>query len=383
MFAMFALVPWLPSRVDGPGGNSPSAAVAAKDRLVLKVYQVVDLLVPSPNYPYRGADLPTTGGPQSYRAGAQSFGSSGSGGGGFFQVPPERSFLAQRGKSGTAGGQAESEGMASGGVGSEPPGSAALRFGIEDLVDAIIAVVAPNSWDELGGPGTIRPLGSMLLVSQTEDSTVGSKPPRAKSAPGGRRANRHGSRRWLALDDAQRAQLTPESSGKSAVAVDSAALKKLPAETTRHQGQVTCHSGQTVHIVSGTRHTVVTSAIPVVGGPGTGYQPVVAFPNAGVLLQVTPLILPGGQAASLDVQSTVTAWQTPESVNVSDGGTSLSIDRVRLAANQIATTVRIPVGKPVLVGGLTPSDADASQKTLYLVVELTSDDEMTPVPRDK
>ena len=382
LFAWFVLVPWLPCEPMAQA-QPPADRGEAKDRVVLKVYQVVDLLVPSPNYPYRGTDLPTTGGMQSYRGGAQSLGGGG-GGGGFFQVPPERSFLAQRGKPGAAGGQGMGEGMAIGGIESESPGGVGLRFGIEDLIEAIVAVVSPGSWDELGGPGTIRSLGSMLLVNQTEVAHKGIEHLLNEiRAQGGAVRTVTIVARWLALDDAQRSQLTPEGNGKPAVVVDRNALKKLAADATRYQGQVTCHSGQTVHIVSGTRHSVVTSAIPVVGGQGTGYQPVVAFPNAGVLLQVTPLLLSGGKAASLDVQSSVTAWQAPESLTVAAGETSLAIDRVRLAANQLATTVRIPLGKPVLVGGLTPSDADAVQKTLYLVLELTLDEEMTPAPGNK
>src|SRR5687767_10143987 len=165
LFAWIVLVPWLPCEPMAQA-QPPADRGQTKDRMVLKVYQVVDLLVPSPNYPYRGTDLPTTGGMPSYRGGAQSFGEGG--GGGFFQVPPERSFLAQRGQSGAAGGQGTGESIAGGGIDSEPSGGAGLRFGIADLIEAIVAVVAPDSWDELGGPGTIRSLGSMLLVNQTE-----------------------------------------------------------------------------------------------------------------------------------------------------------------------------------------------------------------------
>jgi hypothetical protein len=309
--------------------------------------------------------------------GGGGFGGGRGGGGGFFQVPAERNFLAQPGGSGSA-----DAGAGGGGVGisgAEPRSAAVLSFGIDDLIDAITGVVAPGTWEEMGGAGTIRSLGSMLLVSQTpevhraiEDLLVNIR------AQGGAVQTVAVSARWLALDEAQRSQLVTDASGQQGNVLDREALTALAADATRYQGQVTCHSGQTVHLVSGTRHSAVTGAIPVVGGPGAGYQPVVAFPHAGVLLQVTPLVLPGGQAASVDVQSSVTAWQAPESLTVSTGEPGLAIDRVRLAAHQLATTVRIPVGKPVLVGGLTTLDGDAPQKPLYLVIELSVDGAATP-----
>jgi hypothetical protein len=366
--------------------QQPAGGAEAKARLVLRVYQVVDLLAPTPNYPYRGSELPTTDASPGYRPGGGGgmgggFGGGGFGGGGkgggFFQVPPERQLLAQAGESGTS-----EAGFAGGGVGiggGQQHGAAMLSFGMDDLIEAITGAVSPDTWEEMGGAGTIHPLGSMLLVSQTEEvhRTIESLLDEIRTQGGAVRTVSV-TARWLALEEDQRLQLAGDGENSRGMVLDREALKKLPADATRYQGQITCYSGQTVHIVSGTRHLAVTSAIPVVGGPGSGYQPVVAFPNAGVLLQVTPLLLPGGQAASLDVQSSVTAWQPPESLTVATGEPGLSIDRVRLAAHQLATTVRIPVGKPVLVGGLTTLDADAPQKPLYLVIELTADASTKP-----
>jgi hypothetical protein len=370
--------PWRqPARAQQPANKAEG-----KTRLVLKVYQVVDLLAPSPNYPYRGSELPTTEATPAYRgSNADGFGGGGGSigkGGGFFQVPPERNFLAQLGASGT--GDAGAGGIGIGG--SQSQGPAMLSFDMDDLIDAIIGVVAPDSWEETGGPGTIRSLGSMLLVNQTEEVHRSVEQLLGEiRVQGGAVRTVTVAARWLALDEAQRSQLVEN--GKGGAVLDREALKNLAADATAYQGQVTCHSGQTVHIVSGTRHSVVIGAIPVVGGQDVGYQPLVAYPNAGVLLQVTPLLLPGGQAASLDVQSSVTFWQDPERLAVSTGEAGLSIDRVRLAANQLATTVRMPVGKPVLVGGLTMVD-DAPQKPLYLVIELTVDEGERPaVPAAK
>jgi hypothetical protein len=351
-----------------------------KGRLALRVYQVVDLLVPTPNYPYRGSELPTTGVTPANRSvgrsalGGGGFGSASGQGGGFFRVPPEQNALSQTGEANTTGSFAGGDAVAS----NPRPGGGGVSFGIEDLVAAITGVVAPDTWAELGGPGTVRILGTMLLVSQTEEVHRSIEQLLSEiRAQGGTVRTVTVAARWLALDDSQSTQLLAASGGKSPAVLARAALEKLPADALRYQGQVTCHSGQTVHIVSGTRHTVMTGVIPVVGGSGPGYQPLVDFPNAGVLLQITPLLLPGGKTASLDLQSSVTTWQPPEPLAVTSGESSLSIDRIRLSANQLATTVRIPVGEPVLVGGLTTTDAE-SPKPLYLIVELTVDDPPAP-----
>lgn len=338
--------------------QQPAVEEGAKSRPVLRVYQVVDLLLPTPNYPYRGSELPTSGNLM-----AQSSNGGGAGPGGGFGS-----------ESGGPGG-----GFSPGYFGGSETslrGGGSLTFGMEDLVGAITGVVAPDSWADMGGPGSIRILGSMLLVSQTEEvHRMIEHLLDEIRAQGGTVRTVTVAARWIALEESQRSQLLAARGERSPVVLERGALEKLPADALRYQGQVTCHSGQTVHVVSGVRHTVVTSATPVVGGPGTGYQPLVEFPNAGVLLQLTPLLLPDGKTASLDLQSSVTTWQPPDSLAVTTGETSLSIDRIRLAANQLVTTVRIPVGEPVLVGGLTMVDTDAPQKPLYLIVELTVNNE--------
>ena len=57
------------------------------------------------------------------------------------------------------------------------------------------------------------------------------------------------------------------------------------------------------------------------------------------------------------------------------------IDRVNIVAQQLATSLRIPLNRPVLVGGMTfpgVEGASASDEQLYLVLEVTAQEEPSP-----
>lgn len=59
----------------------------------------------------------------------------------------------------------------------------------------------------------------------------------------------------------------------------------------------------------------------------------------------------------------------------------LAVDRVNIVAQQLATSLRVPLGQPVLVGGMTfpesPTRAETGEQ-LYLVIEVTVQDEPDP-----
>jgi hypothetical protein len=58
---------------------------------------------------------------------------------------------------------------------------------------------------------------------------------------------------------------------------------------------------------------------------------------------------------------------------------AMHIDRLNVAAQQLATSLRVPLNQPVLVGGMTFPSNDESQahrnRQLYLVVEISTDSE--------
>jgi hypothetical protein len=202
--------------------------------------------------------------------------------------------------------------------------------------------------------------------------------------------------------------------------------RKRLAEFTRRPGSIrgitTCFSGQLVYIVSGTRQNVVSGYIPVVGSldapnrteqlaseqhqslvrlvsdrsavlsnsdSQVGYQPVIEKPNLGALLEIRPTRSPSnGQSPSavVDLKSTITSPARPQPEldgNAQSAAIAPVVDRIAIETQEFATTLRMPLGKPILVGGLTyapPSEGrisrsgeqEAAEETpqLYLVLEV-------------
>jgi hypothetical protein len=124
------------------------------------------------------------------------------------------------------------------------------------------------------------------------------------------------------------------------------------------------------------------------GGPSNrsvGYQPIITTPNFGATLEVRPTLTVGGNDAVVDLRSTVTFPSTEQ--QAADAGAMMGVppvDRVSIQLQKLATTLRMPLGEPTLVGGmtyLTSADAAApvppgvegessEQRQLYLVIEL-------------
>lgn len=271
----------------------------------------------------------------------------------------------------------------------------AVRLSLDDLVLAIPLVVAPESWDEAGGAGTLLPLAGMLIVQQT--------PPVHRQIERFLQDLREETRtnvsisvdaRWLLLDSQQASQLTGAGKRRRGAVnrVDRKALAALAGEAERFHGQVSCLNGQTVHIVSGRLHTVRQGGIPIVSGDGVGYQSLIDTPHVGALLQVTPSLLPGSNTAMVDVGSqvarraaTAAAPAVPAGAagansaqNAAAEAEAAFVERLNVVVQQLATSLRLPLGEPVLVGGLSfPAEGeleDSASKQMYLVLEVNANE---------
>jgi hypothetical protein len=277
--------------------------------------------------------------------------------------------------------------------GSAGPGS--LGGGTEpdydSLIDLITSTIMPTTWDSVGGPGSIMPANGTLVISQTQavHEEIENLLANLRAAIPGLRAVTIRAV-WLQLDLKQLDQLLHGQSGKAGI--DRNALYEMAGKTKGYLGAITCLSGQTVHIASGRSRTAITGAVPVVGdGGGPGYQPVTGQPLAGALLQVTPQLLPNTQGVMLDLCSSVTrAVQQPETIhfysddpgsgkkgNEKSPARGLTLDRVNMVVSQLATSIKLPLDEPTLVGGLTTETPTADQQAadspqLYLFVEASS-----------
>lgn len=439
-----------------------AAAQEAKPapELAVKVYRVDDLVLPSSDYPFRGTSLPGMAGGDRASGRGMAMGMMGGGmgmmGGGMMG----------------GGGEGGQDGAPSG----RPKSAAHERGGqgltIERLEGAIKSLIEPESWDDVGGPGTIMPLGGSLAVRHTAKAQeeIAQLLQDLRQEVGAIRTvtvQAH----WIALGSPQLDNLLGDGNRAEGNKIDRRALRELAegsAPSERYRSQITCFNGQTVHIVSGRLRNVVQGGMPVVGGSGVGYQPLTSTPHIGAMLQVTPSLLPSGDAAVVDLQSTVTRWDltaaeeaspvVTEAARDDDDGddsdekaqgdqkrgrprgamrgmggmpgmsprgasgamgpgmmgggamgggprggmmmgggmgammqgrpskkerdeTPVPIDRVNIVAQQLATSLRVPLGVPVLVGGMTFPDADDrgdADEQLYLILEVTVDQAESP-----
>jgi hypothetical protein len=387
----------------------PKEAEAGESELVVKVYRVLGLVTPAPDYAYDGTFLPALqsarsatpfGGGMGGLMGGMGGGTGGMGagmmmgggmGGGMGMMSVDEK-LAQRG-----GGQAEAPKPAGGGggvggggavpaagrAGAPPRRANPMRIEMSSLIDVITNIVEPASWDEVGGEGSISRIGTALAVRQTPavHAKVKSFLEDLQRETGTLQVLTVKAQ-WLLLDDAQLRKLRGGADEKKQAArneaLDREALGSLPAEARHYSGQITCFNGQTVHIISGRLENLLQGGIPVVGGSEVGYQPLLLTPHFGVLLQVTPAVLPGDEGVMLDVQSSATRWDSPgRSVQLqgaANGGPVVQIDRLNVTAQQFATSMRIPLGQPVLVGGMTfpGREPESSSGQLHLVLEVES-----------
>jgi hypothetical protein len=400
-----------------PPGRAKQRTEEEEESLTVRVYDVplASLRAPEPK-PYQGEGLPriAEGGASSASAMTGRFGigmgyMGGMGGMGGMRmggVSGESEPLATA--QSKAGGKSAAGG-AKGSTASVASRPATPPDPTDELIETIKSTIAPTTWDDVGGPGSIAfsDFNEKLVVCQTEKVHKEIEGLLSKLLPTGGRPTVTVEAHWLLLDGPQLQSLLPharQSSGKACNVVDAKALEELARSAPGYRGQVTCFSGQTVHIAAGERRTAVLSVTPVVGS-GIGYQPVTALPNVGVVLQVTPSLLSSSQSVLVDVDSLVTGWteappfqvqtDTPAQ-EVSEGGdaptsteklpgrsTRVQIDRVRMPTHELATTLRMPLDKPVLVGGLTlnpdgffaAGSKDGPKRQLYLILRASQCEE--------
>jgi hypothetical protein len=403
-------------------GRSPAAgqptAPPSGARLTVRTYEVGDMVVNVPDYAAAaaGRDASPTGAFMAGGGGGMGSGMGGMGGG-------------FAGGGGAFPGAPAGAAMAGGGVASGDPGVT-----LDSLIAAMVACVAHDSWSENGGAsGQVRAVGSALVVSQTDDvhEQIADFLHQRRSGSGSRRTLAVDAR-WLFLDSDDLDQLVgsaPDAEG-AAPQLKRELLDKFTRRPTSLRAITNCFSGQRVYLISGTRRNIVSSYIPVVGsverpdepqlvdlaprkaritftqmgggsggssGRSVGYQPIIEKPNFGAILEIRPTLIQGDSAAVVDLKSTLTfPAQEADPVHDAQVAAGLAppvlapqVDRLAVQELELATTLRVPLGQPLLAGGMTylapvaasvpsgpvigdegaPADAD-EQRQLYLVLEV-------------
>jgi hypothetical protein len=206
---------------------------------------------------------------------------------------------------------------------------------------------------------------------------------------GGVQRTYHVKANWFFLDPKQFAQLQKSLDAMRASLGDVAARKDFEAlsETAKaFQGEISCLESQTVSLVSGRGRTVMSGVVPVLANGAAAYEPIVFQVQSGAMLQIKASRTANENVVLLDVHSVVSKPDAagnpviapailPAPAERTQEPTRVSIDRVNLVVQQFATTVEVPAGRPVIVGGLTfdpelSKDVAKEDHRLYLVVEV-------------
>ena len=249
----------------------------------------------------------------------------------------------------------------------------------DEILKLIIDTVAPDTWRDNGGSvGSIRLISGLLVVSQTPSNQKDIQSLLSQLRDESSRMVTVVAR-WVLLDSAQLEQYAhplKQAEGTAAIeTIDLAAMEKAKVDL-KYRAQITCFNGQTVQLTSGRARTVVTGLEAVVG-QSAAYQPEASVVQDGVSLQLTPMLPTGSPTAIIEVENVVSAWDglapappapTSQPTNMEAPGT---LDRVDMQVQHLHTTIAVPVGKPILVGGLSvPWQGEAVDKQMYLVIEV-------------
>ena len=370
----------------------------------IRIYDLGDLFAIAPPYPAQErSDLVSNGfsslmfpnmvgQPQAtMQGGFGGMGGMGGMGGGFFSVPDHRQTL------------------------QSPPanrrvlhqlgeGSSAGQSSMDDLVNVIKVTIAPELWTEENG-GSIAKLGNALIISADADTHE------QIDAMLNLFRKRWGTVRtvsleayWLWMTEAELAPAMAEAPAQPTKGGDLKTFGLIKADAwktiledrrkpeSKHRAgwraKITCYNGQTVHTVSGTQRLAVVQVRPVMSRGDDNkpegriaYQPEVHLIQEGAALQVTPIAGVSGETVLLDIHSRVSLPEEqkpapPQPVVGqfrAEGGPAEIvdvIDRERLLVQRFSTTLRVPVGEPMLVGGMTFSSRPLpGEPNLYLFIK--------------
>ena len=344
-----------------------SFALGADERSVVKVYNVSDLLWARKDYPFEsGINMPPTMPP-----------TRGEG------VDPRQ--FARGGGGGGGGGGANPAAAANQGLFGQKPAQQHQHQDtiISQLSDLLVETIDPPSWVQNGGSiGSVRALGGMLIISQSPaNHDALAKLLGEIRTESSKLVTVHA--HWVLLQSEELEALAgkrDEKQSSAAQEIDSSALSKLGSKVVHYRGQTSCFNGQTVHLVSGRGRTAITKVTAVTGDNVGLYDPDAQVVQSGAMLQITPMLSQDGKQAVVDLQSVVSEWDpAPAGMEVKEPSTrpsaaTATLDRVNVLVQQLRTTVQVPVGKPVLVGGMTfePSNKGGNSAQLYLIIEVSA-----------
>ena len=387
------------ARVTELGGTARSRG--RDPEMVLRLYDLSDLFTVAPAYPATvsqdlGAPAPLF--PMPANAGRSGVTGMGGMGGGFFRVEDKPQSVVV---------------PPTPALGQHSAGTVdSTRSSLDDLMKAITSTINPTSWDDVGGPGSIASLGSSLLISndlRTHDQIDALLEQLRKRWGTLRTVSVRAEWLWLTATQLDQLLLDAQKPAKGDDVrafglVDETAWKKLQEqwvknalERTGYQAAVTCYNGQTVSTLAGRQELVISSVsveAPKAQPAGQGgaeapppmIHPAVSVVQQGAALQVTPTTNVSGKFVILDIHSRV-ALLRPAAEKKPAAAVSpviAAIDRPTLSIHRLSTTLRVPIDRRMLIGGMTyEADPRGGEPNLYLFATVGVQELRDDVPKAK
>ncbi len=359
---------------------------------VIRIYDLGDLFAVAPPYAATiSSDINSASrsifsdhGGSAFSGGQGGGGLGGGGGGGFFNVSP-------------AAANMPVSRMA---VSPQAGSKSGVLSNQQQMIEAIKKTISPEIWDTNGGVGTITQLGNAFIISTDAESHD------QIDALLNLFRKRWGTLRtvsvrayWLWLTKAEISALTeseglPVEQGGANVfgLVDDKQWKQLLSVVDRPEGyraSLTCYNGQTVSAVSGDQSVAVTDIRPVLTPPDeeaksgrVAYRLETNIIQEGAAIQVTPITNLSGKTVLLDIHSRICKRIPKEQGEgkvdaelgreASPSDIARALDRPRISQQKFSTTLRVPVNRPMLIGGMTsPGTQNQGATNLCLFVRLS------------
>lgn len=367
------------SRVRSLGSQRPAKPVIQDDAVFLKMYDLSDIFTFSPQYPailsdpldLQQASVFFPDRDAHYSAGG--FG-GGLGGSGVFNFAPQQP---------------------------SPLNRDDVQVSIKGVIDAIKANVQPAEWSGKGGASTISQIGNMLLVSAKESTheQIAALLDLFREKWGARRTVSV-KMYWIRSDaESVRQLLEDETQIKTGVGVISDDLwstflaKAIQDNRLAFSGQVVGHNGQTLHAIQGTQIALIVEALPITNSviredlenenhltstTIAGLRPIRQYHFEGVVAELTPLATRGGNFVTVDFRTQVSARQSSEAntprvetrVQLHDGQiVGIEMDNSKFNTYRLSTSLRCPIQRVVLAGGMAAPGSDASGSQMFVFVQ--------------
>ncbi|MCA9060133.1 MAG: hypothetical protein KDA85_16610, partial [Planctomycetaceae bacterium] len=370
---------------------APAAQQAQKTVLVTRMYDMSPLLTGQRIFPFRGqlpgssADgkpsLSLSGG----LGGGGGFGGGGMGstaGGGMFSIPPTQ-VLQQFG---------------GGGMGGIMPMGPTVSgdYQVDHVQDIsvfeglLLENVASETWQDNGeGSGTIRTVGTVLIVRQTEevhqqvvaflndltDGILGTDTYDVQLW-------------WVPVAPAERLTVMQDVLSADSVEAGEATLTELSSVAGGLYCRLQCRERVVVNSTSGNWQPIIVGITPVVGGNSMGESPQTLHVNVGLtvearLMEVPEYLQPkdGNEIVSLELSSAIVDRLDQVTEKIGNTSGAASLDRFEFAAHAQQDVLQIPLNQVTGAGTMTSlkgnPQAGAGRQDLQvfvLVRRLGSDD---------